>query len=55
VKAFIISFIRKAIQYEWGKLDDTLEAGYYDIIEEFCNISRRKKIFKDLFEWEGKS
>ena len=43
-------FIRKAIQWQWNIIGDHLEAGYYYIIEDFCDVSKIKKTLEDIFE-----
>ena len=43
-------FIKDAIQYQWGVIGDALEAGYYGIIEEFCDIPRIKQSFEKILK-----
>lgn len=35
-------FIKKAIQYQWESIGNDIEACYYYIIDDFCNIPRIK-------------
>ena len=43
-------FIKDAIQCQWEGIGDGLEAGYYGIIEEFCNIPRIKQSLEKILK-----
>lgn len=45
-------FIKKAVECQWNEISNNLEAGYYYIIKDFCNISRIKKILEEVFKKE---
>ncbi len=56
-------FISKAIKCQWEQIQGDIEAGYYYIIDDFCNISKIKqalekvvkqsKVNKELSKKEG--
>lgn len=44
------TFISKAIKCQWELIKSDVEAGYYYIIDEFCNISRIKKALEEVLK-----
>ena len=45
-------FIRKVIEWQWYQVGNSLNAGYYYIIEDFCDVSKIKKALEDIFKKE---
>jgi len=43
-------FIKEAIQCQWDWIGDGIERGYYEIIDEFCNIPRIKQALEKILK-----
>lgn len=43
-------FIKEAIQCQWDWIGAGLDAGYYDIIDDFCNIPRIKQALEKILK-----
>ena len=41
-------FIMKAIKYQWEYIQSDIDAGYYYIIDDFCNISKIKQALEKV-------
>ena len=48
------TFIMKAIQHQWELIGADIEAGYYYIIDDFCNIPRIKQTLEKLLKENSK-
>ncbi|MEE9377479.1 MAG: hypothetical protein V3V33_05540 [Candidatus Lokiarchaeia archaeon] len=43
-------FISKAIRCQWERIQSDIDAGYYYIIDDFCNISRIKQALEEVLK-----
>ena len=43
-------FISKAIQCQWERIKSDIDAGWYYIIDDFCNISRIKHTLEEVLK-----
>ena len=41
-------FISKAIKCQWEHIESDIEAGYYYIIDDFCNVPKIRKALENV-------
>ena len=48
-------FISKAIKCQWERIQSDIDAGYYYIIDDFCNVSKIKQALEKVVEQSKKN